>query len=97
MSVIIIAELPIKAEHLAYMKSLMKEILPDTRAFEGCREIVVYENIEDTPLIVLFEQWDSRDHYEKYHAWRLETGGLDNIRAFLAGPVKRRFLERVDV
>ncbi len=42
MSVRIIAELPVKPESVSDMKSLMKEILPDTRAFEGCNKIDVY-------------------------------------------------------
>ena len=44
MGVRIIAELPVKPESVSDMKSLMKEILPDTRAFDGCNKVDVYSN-----------------------------------------------------
>ncbi len=97
MSVRIIAELPVKPESVSDMKSLMKEILPDTRAFEGCNKIDVYSNSENESIIVLVEDWDSPEHYERYHEWRVETGVIGKLREMLAGPVRRQFLNRVDV
>ena len=97
MSVIIIAELPVKPGRVSDMKSLMAELLPDTRAFDGCNKVDLCSNTEDENSIVLVEQWDSTEHYKKYHTWRSETGVIGKIREMLAGPVRRQFLERIDI
>lgn len=66
--------------------SLMRNILPDTRAYEGCEGITVQRNLDESSQIVLIEHWESRPHYDKYLAWRQETGVLDQIVALLEGP-----------
>jgi quinol monooxygenase YgiN len=45
---------------------------------------------------VFYERWDSRQHYEKYLAWRTETGVADQLVAMLAAPPSIRYFERVD-
>lgn len=97
MSVLVLVEAQVKPEDISDMKSYMAEILPDTRAYDGCQRIDLYFNTEDTGGMVLVEHWDSRAHYEKYRAWRDGTGFLDRIGAMLAGPPKLRYFERIDV
>ena len=96
MSILVLLEAQVKSEDVSDMKSYLAEILPDTRAYDGCERIGVYFDIEDTCNMVLVEHWDSRAHYEKYLAWRTETGVLDKIGAMLAGPPNIRYFERID-
>jgi quinol monooxygenase YgiN len=96
MSVLVLLEAQVKSEDISDMKSYLAEILPDTRAYDGCQGIDVYFDTEDTGNMVLVEHWDSRAHYEKYLAWRTETGVLDKVVAMLAGPPSIRYFERID-
>ena len=96
MSVLALFELQVRPEAISDMKSYLAEILPDTRAYNGCRGIDVYSNTEDAGDMVLVEHWDSRAHHEKYRAWRDGTGFLDKMGTMLAGPPKLRYLERID-
>ena len=96
MSVLVLLEAPVKSEDTSNMKSYMAEILPDTRAYDGCQGVDVYFNMEDSGNMVLVEYWDSRAHYEKYVGWRTETGVMDKIGAMLAGPPSIRYFERTD-
>ena len=96
MSVLVLLEAQVKSEDVSDMKSYLAEILPDTRAYDGCQRIDVYFNTEDTGNMVLVEHWDSRAHYEKYLAWRTETGVLDKMGAMFAGPPSIRYFERID-
>ena len=96
MSVLVLVEGPVKSEDISNMKSYMVEILPDTRAYDGCQGIEVYFNMEDAGNMVLVEYWDSRAHHEKYLAWRTETGVMDRIGAMLSGQPSIRYLERSD-
>ena len=96
MSVLVLLEVQVKPEVIPDMKSYMAEILPDTRAYDGCQRIDVYFNTEDTGSMVAVEHWDSRAHYEKYVAWRTETGVMDKIGTMLAGPPSFRYFEKID-
>jgi quinol monooxygenase YgiN len=42
---------------------------------------------------VIVEQWDTRGHYEKYLAWRTESGVMDEFAAMMAGPPNIRFFD----
>jgi quinol monooxygenase YgiN len=96
MSVLVLVEGPVKSEDISYMKSYMAEILPDTRAYDGCQGVDVYFNTEDASNMVLVEYWDSRAYHEKYLAWRTETGVMDRIGAMLSGQPSIRYFERTD-
>lgn len=93
MSIMIILDAKIKENKVEDAKKLFGELLPDTKNFDGCEEIKVIFNEEDSTNMVLVEKWASKSHYEKYHHWREETGGLDRIRALLDGRPARRFFE----
>jgi len=96
MSVIVLLEAQVKPEAVDEVKATLKEILPDTRAYDGCQSIDIYGNIEDGGNLVFYECWDSREHYEKYLAWRTETGVMEKLGAALAGPPSIRYFERID-
>ncbi len=96
MTVEVLLEASVKPEDVSDMKSYLAEIFPDTRAFDGCRGIDAYFNTADTGNMVLVEHWDSQAQFEKYLAWRTETGVMDRLAAMLAGPPSIRYFERAD-
>ena len=96
MSTVVLLEIQVKPEAVDEMKALLKKILPDTRAYEGCQGLDLYGNLDDTGNLVFYERWDSRQHYEKYLAWRTETGVADQLVAMLAAPPSIGYFERVD-
>ena len=79
------------------MVTLMREILPDTRAYDGCQGVTVHTNLDAPDDVALVEYWDSRAHYEKYVAWRAETGVLGQIVSLLAGEPSIRYFEQHEV
>ena len=97
MGVVVLLEMQIKPEAVDEVKAFMKENLPDTRAYEGCQGLDVYDNMDETGNLVVYERWDSRPHYEKYLAWRTETGTMDQLGTKLKAPPSIRYFERVDV
>ena len=50
-----------------------------TRAFDGCQNINLALHVEDPHKFVLTEVWDSKEHYEKYLAFRTEDGTVGAI------------------
>ncbi len=97
MSVQILFECNVKPESAANMSAHMRDNLGDTRAFDGCEGLTVQSNVEDSNNLVLVEQWASREHYEKYLAWRRETGDLETIMSMLADEPSIRYFDLVDV
>jgi quinol monooxygenase YgiN len=97
MSVVVLLEMQVKPEAMKEVKAFLKANLPDTRAYAGCQGLDIYGNLEDSGNLVFYERWDSREHYQKYLAWRTETGAMNRIGALLTGPPKIRYYERVDV
>ena len=96
MAVTVLLELPVKPDSVDTLKKLFKEILPDTRAYEGYLDLKVYGNQDDKGNLILVEHWASRAHYEKYLAWRTETGLLDKLGSMLTGPPSIRYYDEVD-
>jgi len=95
MSVVVLLELQVKPEAVNEVKATFKQILPDTRSYAGCLGVEVNSNQDDNGNIVLVEHWESRDHYQKYLAWRTETGALAALGASLTGPPKIRYYDHV--
>jgi len=97
MSVVVLLEIQVKPEAVNEVKALLKQILPDTRAYAGCQGIDIYGNLDNTGNLVFYEWWESRDHYQKYLAWRTETGTVAQLGTKLTGPPSIRYDQRVDV
>jgi len=97
MSVTVLLEMQVKPDAVGEMKSILKKMLPDTRAFDGCQSIDIYGNTEDSGNLVFYERWESRKHHESYMAWRREAGAMDQMAAMLVGTPSIRYFERIDV
>ena len=46
--------------------------------------------------MLFYEVWDSRDHQEKYLAWRTETGLMDKLGPFLTAPPTISYYDQFD-
>ena len=95
MSVSVIVEGTVK--DMDAFEALLLKILPATRSFEGCEGLTVHRNMDEAANVVLIEQWESRAHYDKYLAWRDETGVLGQLAALPEGPPSIRFYSNVGV
>lgn len=96
MSVTITLEVEAKEGNLDALKNMFIETLPDTRKFEGCNEVCAYTDEDKPNTVFMIENWDSREKYEKYIAWRGETGAMETLVALVSGPPTIRFFEKFD-
>lgn len=86
-----------KQEHADRLPGWLREILPDTRCREGCVSVVVTRNQDDPTNFAFVELWDSREHYERYFAWRESQGVLTELAAMVDGEATFRFFDIVGV
>ena len=97
MSVLVTLELPAKTETLDEFLAVMKDALVDTRAYAGCEKVETYVE-QGSGSVFLVEQWETAEHQGAYMGWRMETGLMDAIGGFLAGPpVARTFDPKIEV
>ena len=97
MTCTVVLEIKLKPDMIDTAKGAFKEILPDTRAYDGCKGVDVCENQDEAGNLVLVESWESRAKYEKYLGWRAETGVLDQLGAMCDGAPSIRYFDPVDV
>lgn len=96
MATLVILEAKAKPESVDAVKEMLAKRLPETRAYDGCQSLTAYLNEDDGRTLVIVEYWDSRQHYEKYLAWRTETGVLDEFQTLLEDAPEIRFFEAID-
>ncbi|HCU88467.1 MAG TPA: antibiotic biosynthesis monooxygenase [Gammaproteobacteria bacterium] len=89
----VILDIRVKEALLEDFRSWMRRTLPETRAYDGCNNLYIVQNQDDPLALVVIEQWDTRLKYEKYLAWRTETGVVDELVAMLDGEPTFRFFD----
>jgi len=96
MACTVVLEIQLKPDMIDTAKGVFKQILPDTRAYDGCQGVDVVENQDKPGNLVLLETWESRPKYEKYLGWRAETGALDKLGSMCEGAPTIRYFDPVD-
>ena len=95
MSITVILELHVKPDLTEQVKAGFKDLLPDTRTFAGCEGIQVLQNQEQPDMLLVLEQWASREHFDAYLKWRTDRGDIDTIVSFSTTPHQFTFFEYV--
>ena len=85
MTVLVTLECEVKSEHVAEVPALLRDVLPSTRAFEGCIKVTCYLS-QDKRKLLLVEDWTSKEAQEKYLAWRVTTDHGKQLLAMFAAP-----------
>ena len=84
-------------ERAEAFKASLRELLPDTRAYEGCQKVNVYEEQENPGRIYLVEDWESKAHQQRYQAWRDESGIARAVGPFLASEPRLNYFDKQDI
>ena len=84
MSVLVNLEIPVKKERIEDFFDYLRDILVDTRAYEGCIRLDTYHEMENSKVL-LIEEWEKIENQESYMQWRTETGLVEALEEFLDG------------
>ena len=87
----------VKPERAEEFKSLLRKLLPDTRAYDGCQSVDVYQDQDNPGSIYLVEDWESKAHQQRYQAWRDETGIAETVGPFLAGETRFNYFDKQNI
>lgn len=95
MSGLVTLEINAKPDNITDVKELLTELFPDTRSYDGCIEITAYLNGNEYTFLFV-EHRESKVKYEKYLAWREETGSLAALGNYFQGPPHIRYFDTID-
>lgn len=96
MSIAVTIDLAVEPARTSEFLAFIKKIAPDTRAYAGCQLFDIWTDQNKPGHVFFYEIWDSRGDQEKYLAWRTETGLMDQLGPFLAGPPVISYFDKFD-
>jgi len=95
MACTVLLEIRLKPEFVDGMAEGFKALFPDTRSYDGCIGLYASQNLDDPQNFVIVEVWESREKYEKYFAWRTETGVIADVKSQIEGELSVRFFDMI--
>ena len=96
MSVVVLLEPQIAPGKTEDMIALLAQILPDTRAHDGCEGVVMHRDQDAPDRVLLIERWASRPDYEAYLRWRTDRGDIERLGALSSGAPSIRYFDIVE-
>jgi|TARA_S200000501_G_C20352840_1_gene538378 quinol monooxygenase YgiN len=71
-------------------------ILKETRSYEGCHAVYFIQNQDDPSNLEFFSKWDSKQHYDNYLQWRIDSGVMEEVaNKYLDGEPLWRYFDLV--
>ena len=97
MTVLVNLEIPVKKERIEDFFNYLRDILVDTRAYEGCIRLETYHEMENSKVL-LIEEWEKIENQESYMQWRTETGLVEALEEFIDGElIIKKYYPKKDV
>ncbi|TFD48925.1 hypothetical protein E3T55_12850 [Cryobacterium frigoriphilum] len=97
MALTVLLDLRLKADTLAAAPAMLREILSDTRAFDGCLGVDVLVDADDAAHLILLERWASVEADAVYRAWRAGTGASALGSLLASAPQVSKFETASDI
>ena len=73
-----------------------RSLLPDTRTYDGCIDVVTHIEQDNSDTVMLVEHWETKEKYEVYLNWRVERGDIDKLKEMLSEEPSLRFFSTTD-
>ena len=92
----VIVEFQITPETADEFRQAIHEALKETRNRDGnlmCEEL---HNQDDVCNFVVFQKWASREKYETYLNWRMESGMMEEISHMMTEEPSIRFYDQAE-
>jgi quinol monooxygenase YgiN len=87
MPLTVILDLQLKPEAVAAAPAMLREILAQTRVFDGCLGVDVLVDTENVAHVILLQRWASAEADAAYREWRAGAGATE-IGSLLASAPK---------
>jgi len=92
MSIMVSVEFSLQAGKQKEFLDVLKNVLPDTRAYDGCIKVETYAEGNGSSII-LIEEWETKEHQQVYFQWRVDTGLEGAIAPFVSAAPNIKYYE----
>lgn len=75
------------------LRRAISPAIPRLSRLDGCAGGSLYYDMDEPNVFVIIEHWESPEAHKAYLAQIERDGTMDTLRALLAEPPKRRYLE----
>ena len=96
MTVKVTFELKMQDGKTEEMIDLAREAFPTTRKYDGCKQIDISVGQDDPTLVIMTEEWESKEKHQAYVQFRTEDGTIPKIAALLAAEPKMSYYDLTD-
>ena len=97
MSLTVILDLQLKPESVAAAPAMLREILAQTRVFDGCLGVDVLVDTENVAHVILVERWASAEADAAYREWRAGDGATKLGTLLASAPTISQFETASDI
>lgn len=91
MTICVFLDLRLTPEGVNRAPAMLREILADTRAFEGCEGVDVLIDHQDPTHLILVERWASTEADAAYRQWRATDGATQLGTLLASAPTSSSF------
>lgn len=95
--VTVLAHLRAKRGEGEAVERILTEIVSAARAFDGCIDVRVVRELDDSDQLVIFEKWRDRADFEKFAAVGAEHGPAAKLVKHLQKEPAIRFFEDANI
>lgn len=96
MSIVVIVNFTAKEESIEDLKSYFKKILPDTRSYEGCEGVQLYQDMDSPTKFTIQAKWTSKEAQQKYISWRMESGEFEKLGSMITDSFSMDYYDIID-
>jgi quinol monooxygenase YgiN len=79
-----ILDMHFKPDAIEEAQELLKRVLDETRAFDGCLRVNVVQDKDDPTHLIAVEEWESLEKDGAYRVWRAGEGAIAELPGLLA-------------
>ena len=97
MTTIVIVEVKAKRGSVDDLLTTFSKFTPVARGTEGNISLDLIRDQDDPDTIILYEKWETRNHYEKYLARFEELGKRKILEALIEGDASIRYFDVTSV
>jgi quinol monooxygenase YgiN len=96
MTVKVTFELNMQEGKTEAMIDIAREAFQTTRKYDWCKQIDISVGQDDPTLVIMTEEWESKEKHQAYVQFRTEDGTIGKIGELLAGPPKMSYYDLTD-
>ncbi|WP_026548851.1 antibiotic biosynthesis monooxygenase [Arthrobacter sp. Br18] len=97
MTLTVLLDLRLKPESAAAAPAMLREILAQTRAFDGCQGVDVLVDTANATHVILLERWASAEADAAYRQWRAGAGATELGSLLASAPQLSQFETASDI